>query len=581
MAQTKKQEADSKKPDGPIMNFHSFSEINSPDITEDTNGRWVNYGEENLYPQLLIDKYRKSAVHNALVNGISQFIAGDGLIGFGDLNKYNSLGDNPNDTNEKVAKDLKLHGYFCLQVIYSILGDKIIEVIHTPAEKVRSGVADHLGIVNNYWISNNWEEISGKNAPKSIPAFNPKKAENQKRQLMFVKIQQPGQFYYSVPDYIGALNYISLDDEISEFHLNNIQNGFFPSALVQFFNGKPSQQAQTVLESKFKKKFGGGRGSKIGFVYNDNKNQSVQFDTFEPADLDERFKNLGPQVTQKIMIAHRVTTPMLFGVKTDVGLGNNAEEMATGLIIFNNLVIKPYQNVILRAYKRIAEFNNHSGEIIIQSLQPDSFLKGVEADTSSATEPQVQMSEDDTREIIPEDLVNPMMGRLDEVGEQKDKYTKQGYELVNVPDDIPDDQVEAYLKSKYNFAITSNPDEKSKLDTGLFKIRYKYEGPKDDANRTFCHNVLTKDLIYRKEDIDQMSFRSENSQFGTYSIFRYKGSYGCRHKWDRLVFFRKRNTNGQFLPNDGLENEKQVSKSNPEYRRPNDVMATNVNPDPK
>ena len=79
-----------------------------------------------------------------------------------------------------------------------------------------------------------------------------------------------------------------------------------------------------------------------------------------------------------------------------------------------------------------------------------------------------------------------------------------------------------------------------------------------------------------------MSFTQSNPEFGTYSIYKYKGSFGCRHRWKRLIYFRKRNSSGQFLPNEGLENDKLLPSSSeaqvPEGAR--ETAATTVNPKP-
>jgi hypothetical protein len=123
-------------------------------------------------------------------------------------------------------------------------------------------------------------------------------------------------------------------------------------------------------------------------------------------------------------------------------------------------------------------------------------------------------------------------------------------------------------------AIESDPSSKSKSDSGNFAVRYRYNGPRDDKNREFCANVLDLNLIFRKEDIDMMSFRTENKDFGTYSIFKYKGSYNCRHNWKRLVFKKATANAGT-----DVEGYKQVTPSKlPDKNKPkNDYAATEVN----
>ncbi len=90
----------------------------------------------------------------------------------------------------------------------------------------------------------------------------------------------------------------------------------------------------------------------------------------------------------------------------------------------------------------------------------------------------------------------------------------------------------------------SNPDKGSLQDTSQFKVLYKYSGPRDSKNRTFCRQVLNLDLLYRLEDINNMSLFGANEEFSTYDIFVYKGSFNCRHSWQQK-FFKRNDTNNK------------------------------------
>ena len=93
----------------------------------------------------------------------------------------------------------------------------------------------------------------------------------------------------------------------------------------------------------------------------------------------------------------------------------------------------------------------------------------------------------------------------------------------------------------------SNPDKGSLQDTSQFKVLYKYSGPRDSKNRTFCRQVLNLDLLYRLEDINNMSLFGANEEFSTYDIFVYKGSFNCRHSWVQK-FFKRNDTIINDLP---------------------------------
>jgi len=90
-------------------------------------------------------------------------------------------------------------------------------------------------------------------------------------------------------------------------------------------------------------------------------------------------------------------------------------------------------------------------------------------------------------------------------------------------------------------AIESNPGFSSRLDRGLTRLRFRYEGPSDSKNRDFCSYMMTSfaNKYFRIEDIDRMSLSLANPDFKQYSIFDYKGSYNCRHAWVAYRFRMK------------------------------------------
>lgn len=558
-----------------------MAEASIPIVQETVFNDWVLYGEDNLYPMDLVKAWQLSATHNALTNGISQMIAGEGIEGVGlpeDLANFHIFSEAVNkdgltlkDLIDRTAFDLYLHGYFGWQIIWNVARTSIAEIYHLPAEGIRSGKME-LGVVKEYYFSPDWERYRDpKFKPKVIKAYDPTDRSAGK-QLMFIKQYRPSQYYYSTPDYIGAMNWILLDDAVGEFHLNNIENGFFPSALIQFFNGEPPQSEKDSIEGKFKRKFTGKGSNKLAFIYNEGREDAVQLDTFEPANLDKRFRELMPEITQKILTGHRVVSPMLFGLKDNTGLGNNAEEIKTASLLFNKMVVIPYQIVVIRALKEVLKRKGVKVDVSINTLQPLQFTEGAEGEDDATAE--VEMSAEDRRIVVSKEIQPFLLKKLKEVGQTKKSLADDGFVLVKDGEDYTAEGLEIIAdwfrdkytqgSSKYASDISSDPEADSDLDYGLYKVRYEYFGPQDEKNRDFCDEVLTLDLIYRVEDINQMSDDEANPAFGSYDIFQYKGSYNCRHKWKRLVFFRKRDNKGRFLPPDGLLNDR-IVRGKPPY----------------
>ena len=571
---------------GPNFSVQHFDAAELPRVIETTYNDFVIYGEDNQYPQDLILAWLQSSTHNAITNGIVQMIAGDNITFDQKITevdawtmKVNAKGETLAELIHKTAFDLYLHGYYGWQIVWNAARTKIVSIYHTPAEQIRSEKANDEGKINNYYVSWDWLQYRKKKfEPQKIKAFDPSD-RSEGKQMLFVKQYRPSQFYYSTPSYIGGINWILLDNRVSEFHLNNIENGFFPSSVVQFFNGEPEQAKKRDIEMKFMDKFTGKSSSKIVFVYNDNQEDKVAFDTHEPANIDKRFRELSPEIPKNIMIAHRVPSPLLFGIRDSGGLGNNAEELESSSLLMNKMVIIPFQKIILESLTKVFKINNWKTEITIETLQPSQWLEDKPDDADATNEEQRATFGKQGVEVITADLVTPIINHLRKNGESREELEAEGWVLIQEDETRTVEGIKLRLMPVGFNDISSDPEDPSFLDVGLYKIRYEYRGPNDDKNRDFCGEVLDLNLIYRKEDIDTMSSNTANPEFGTYSIWDYKGSFGCRHRWHRLVFFRKRNNKGQFLPNEGLENDKTVGPgATPAVVVPDDQIATTVNP---
>lgn len=551
MEPTKKEasiKATSKKKEDGKFSVYTFGEVELPQATEKSYEDFVTYGEDNLFPQSLIYAWLQSSIHNALTNGIVQLVAGEDVT-FNqkvvDVETFklrvNKNGDSLQDLINKTAFDLYLHGYYGWQVVWNQARTKIVAIYHTPAEQIRSGKANDEGVIEDYFVSWDWSQFRKKKfEPQKIKAFDPAD-RSEAKQMMFVKQYRPNQFYYSTPSYIGGMNWVLMDNRVGEFHLNNIENGFFPSAVVQFFNGEPPQEEKRKIELGFMEKFSGKKQAKIVFVYNNNQEQKVAFDTYEGANVDKRFRDLMPEIAKNIMIAHRVPSPLLFGIRDGGGLGNNAEELESSSLLMNKMVIVPFQKIILQSLAQIFKINNWPVEITIETLQPLQFLDG-DSDDADATTVEDEKKFEKERPVLPDKLVKPLLKHLSEVGTTIEDLKKQGYECV-----LDDEELtEAGIKHKLRhdqFAVP--PDlsdvERTASDPGFYIVRYQYRPgrgrePIIETTRDFCVVMMTDNAakVYSVSEINQLS----NPEFGNYPIFEFKGSYNCRHRWARMVWFR-------------------------------------------
>jgi len=543
-----------------IVNLASHT---TPQVVEDNRKEWVAYGADNNYFQYLIDRYNGSATNNAIINGMTELIYGKGLHATDASRKPDEFAMMKSlfsrTCMRKVTFDLKAMGQAAFQVIYNKQKTKIVQVEHMPIETLRMEKMNDDGEVEGYYYSKDWTKIRKKGfEPVRIPAFGyGDKSEG--LEIYCIKPYRSGFYYYSPVDYQGGLPYAELEEEVANYHINNIKNGLSPSMLINFNNGVPTEEERELIERRIIQKFSGSSNSgKFILAFNDNKEMAASIEPVQLSDASEQYQFLADESMRKLMVAHRVTSPMLMGIKDNTGLGNNADELKTASLLFHNTVVRPIQEMILDAIDDIMAVNGASLNVYFKTLQPLELQADIEEDVKE------ELSSADSRPFLDDKLAHEMLDALADLGEDE---PSDEWELVDaeiVGEDEPEDfDVEGYLNGLVNLSATQD----STQDTELYKVRYKYvKGTKKTAkgsSRPFCKTMLSQGKLYRKEDIGMMSARGVNKSFGhkgrNYSLFKYKGGVNCYHRWERRVYKKKLNKNGEPYGGDALRGTRYVN----------------------
>lgn len=518
-----------------VVNLSTYT---SPKVVEVRNQEWVSYGDDNNYFGYLQDRINGSPTNNAIVNGISQMIFGKGLDA---TNKKENPTDYAqavllfdNNTVERLCYDLKAMGQCALQIVYSIDRTRILEANHFPVEKLRSGKCNDDGKIEFYYYADNWSKVTRSKPPLAIPAFE---TSNAQEEILFIKPYKTGFYYYSPVDYQGCLQYCETEEEISNFHLNNIKNGLAPSMLISFNNGVPTEDQQREIEQKFNNKFGGS--SNAGrFILNfaDSSQNSATITPVQLSDAHLQYEFLSNECMKKIMVGHRIISPMLLGIKDNTGLGNNADELKTATILMDNTVIRPFQNLIIQSLNKVLAFNQLTLDLTFKTLQPLTDEIRPLIGLNPSLQPQTLNSDIDLSQFsIEEDLSD--------------------YELIDSRpvDYSKEDELDNMLNVNLSTG-TARPNAKSDEDSRIYKVRYRYGG-NENPERKFCKQMMSANKIYRKEDINRMSETTVNPGFGMspnpnepYDIFLWKGggllseefpNGTCKHFWIRETYAAK------------------------------------------
>ena len=356
----------------------------APIIQEVQGKEYIEYGTEewrNLYPQFLIDLYYNSSTHAAIINATAEMIAGEDLVVEDkdtDLDAYVELKKffrhaNGKETLHQVVKklafDFKLQGAYAIHIIWNTERTKIVEVYHVPVERVRAGIPNNLGQIDTYYISSNWAN-ERENPPTEIAAFNTND-RTATSQLLYTGAYSPNMDCYHTPDYIAANNWALVDQRVAEFHLNNIENGFSGSYFISFANGVPTQEERFQIEQSLTDKFTGARNSgKFILTFSDDKTRTPEITPIAVSNASEQYLALQELLVQNILTGHRVTSPMLMGIKSDTGLGSNVDELNAAANFYLNTVVQPLQNHILNTLQTIFSVNNIDLPVSFVQLKP-------------------------------------------------------------------------------------------------------------------------------------------------------------------------------------------------------------------
>jgi len=530
-----------------MNNFHviNLAKYEPPQVVESKREDWVTYGESNSYFNFLIDRYKNSTTNNAIINNISRLIYGRGLFALDANRKPNEYAQMMSLFNQdclrKLSFELKALGQCAIQVHYDKAHKKILKAYHIPVQLLAPEKCNKDGEIEAYYYSDNWEDTK-KYAPKRISAFG---FSNDEIEILYIKPYSLGMKYFSYVDYQGALSYALLEEEVSNYLINEVQNSFSGTKIVNFSNGVPTPEMQDEISQQVLGKLTGSKGRKVIVSFNDNKENATTVEDIPLNDAPEHYTYLSEECLRKIMLGHNVTSPLLFGIASGNGFSSNADELKNSAILFDNMVIKPFQDLLIANLDRILAFNGISLKLAFRTLQPLEFTDVENAQNAEqvAEETGTMLSKDS---VIAQALID--------LGEDEpenailiDEFSVDYKTDDNENETLSKEPKQSLLSKLVNLVstgdarpnITSKQDEV--IDQVKFLTRYVYAGETTSKSREFCKRMIQAKKIYRKEDIMKMSKQVVNEGWGPegkdlYSIWFYKGGGNCHHRWNKRVY---------------------------------------------
>jgi len=404
-------------------------EVRGKDYIEygDANGEW-----RNLYPQFLIDLYYSSSITAAIVNATAEMISGEDIVITDEEDrdeearvKLQNFINNANGNEtlhevlKKVAFDFKLQGAFALNIVWSKDRTQIAEIYHIPCEKIRCERPDEFGKTRGYYVSGDWANTRT-NKPYRVPAFNVNDRTSP-NQILYTGLYSPNMNSYYTADYISCNNWSLIDSKVSEFHLNNISNGFTGSFMISFANGIPTAEERRQIEQSLEAKFTSEKNAgKFVLTFSDDKTRVPEITSISPSDLDKQYIALQELLTSNILSGHRVTSKTLMGLDSANGFSSNADELLNASNFYQNTVISPFQSQILKVLHKIFQVNNMDMPVQFVQLKPIT----------------IQFDSETIRDVMTQDEIRESLGLPPLEGEVAEDF-KQDFAKVGMIDGKP------------------------------------------------------------------------------------------------------------------------------------------------
>ena len=357
-------------------NFYSVNPIqpNMPTFIERPGKKFIEYGDDNLYPQFVASLFYKSAINRTAIQSKLDGVIGQGLRTIKEDQQYVLNRANPfeswNEVFEKVALDYITFGGIAINVIWDQAGENIAEIYHVDFTKVRSGFhSQETDKVEEYLFSSNWGEYRKELfKPRSFPAYNPAKADEHPSQIWYWFDYEPGNLWYPLPSYAGSLNDIQIDIETSKFHISNLANSLNPSLFIGLNNGIPEPEEREEIYDELMMAYRGSENAGKAFIaFSQDREHSPDIIPI-PSQNSDYYVNLESRVTTRILTGHRITSPLLLGLyhQGGSGLGSNKDEIMVAYEHFISTVIKPIQKNLLKVFDNLFSYYGYDSALYIE-----------------------------------------------------------------------------------------------------------------------------------------------------------------------------------------------------------------------
>jgi hypothetical protein len=523
-----------------VLNQNDYERVDITTLLSGYNGKYITNGIDNAYFYKVESMYFGSPTNAAIIDNFTNYIIGDGLLTSEGGDISNILSE---DDLRLGALDFKVQGQCAFQVVYDYNGD-LVKLYSIPVRTLAvNKEQDVLDDPSGYWYSFDWN-LKSKFRPEFLPAFG--KGDGKSSEILYIK-RISSQPIFALPDYQSGIQYCEVEQELSNFFVKHIKNSFSVGTIVNINQGETdSEEAMEDAKNAIINKLTGTSGDRIIVAFNDNKENATTVENITIDDAYQKFDFVSKEATSKIMLAHKVNDPGLFGLPTPSGFASEADKMVQSLKLLYRSQINPMREMLTDGLEKAFQINDPSIQLEFQDFEE---LKVEEISEEEQPTTDLNMNEEiDLTDEEGESILDNLVGEVVD-----DEWELVDSRECSEENESQEDWANRLIKSNVKLAtINEKPNSSSYLDKSSYKVRYSYtEGRFSVNSRKFCREMMLKTssgVVYRLEDIDNASMKGVNGQFahsgGKYDLFKFKGGKNCGHYWSEVLYRLKKNTSG-------------------------------------
>ena len=373
---------------GNILNLLKDISIKQPEINRRRGGfyDYVQFGSDNIFPQFLLNLIKNSPLQNAIVESFYTRLGGAGIIA--PNIQYPNVFDSWEELLRKVLRDYSIFESFCIQAVLNMDG-VTWSFYHQPISEVRLGKANEYNKIEKAYICTDWSYKRGTNIEeiKMYGSETPKKGE---KYLMYFKPYFPQEYYYHIPSYFSAANWIEADSRLSKYYNNFIANNLNANKLI-YYPFKPEKKEQDEIYESLVSNFSGDSNSGSFMLLFGEGELKPEIQDINTPDAD-LYNEVYSIVQRNIISGNRLTSETLAGISIGSGFSSQADQLIAAETHYNLNVVLPARNFILSKFNGLLLMNACTDKMEIKDY---SLRKEYEGDitTNDLIESEVQDGE--------------------------------------------------------------------------------------------------------------------------------------------------------------------------------------------